>query len=147
MRSMNKENTGFTLMELMIVVALVSILAAIAYPSYLAQVHKGNRAAMQGDLQEISSSLEQWRAQHFVYPVDDAEFATAGGPLTNPDFYDLTYTPDADNQGYSITATPTAGLTQETDGVLKIDSIGQTCFVEGAADCDLTDPTQSWSKK
>lgn len=141
---MNNKQSGFTLIELMIVVVIISVLAAVAYPSYLNQVRKGNRAAMQGDMQEMSLRLEEWRAQRFTYPAA-ADFATATGSLGTQDHYTVAYAPDADNQGYTITSTPKAG-TQANDGVLILNSIGQNCFVEGASTCDPTDPSQRWSK-
>lgn len=140
---MRKHQTGVTLIELMIVVIIIAILAAVAYPAFTAQIRQGNRADMQGELQELALQLEQWRAQRFTYP-NAADFAAQF--RTAHDFYNLAYNPDADFQGWSITATPNGTTTQKNDGVLILNSEGQNCYVSGAAVCDPTDPTQSWSK-
>ena len=54
-----KKNRGFTLIELMIVVAIVGILVSIAYPSYLAQVRKSRRADAQAALMDIATRQQQ----------------------------------------------------------------------------------------
>ena len=50
-----KKNKGFTLIELMIVIAIVGILAAVGYPSYVSHVKKANRAELQVELHTIGS--------------------------------------------------------------------------------------------
>jgi type IV pilus assembly protein PilE len=58
---------GFTLVELMIVVAIVGILAAIAYPSYQAQVTKSRRAEGKALLLEVAQSLEKCKVLYGAY--------------------------------------------------------------------------------
>jgi type IV pilus assembly protein PilE len=54
-----KKNRGFTLIELMITVAVIGILAAVAYPSYLNQIRKSRRAEAQAALLNISARQQQ----------------------------------------------------------------------------------------
>ena len=61
---------GFTLIELMIVVAVIAILATIAYPSYLDSVRKARRADVQQGLMEAAHKLENFYARNATYTVD-----------------------------------------------------------------------------
>lgn len=58
---------GFTLIELMVVVAIVGILAAIAYPSYQDSVRKGRRSDALNALASVQLEQEKWRANHTTY--------------------------------------------------------------------------------
>lgn len=125
---------GFTLIEVMIVVVIVAILASIAYPSYRAQIIKGNRAAAQGYMLSLSSREEQMmldRRQYVAAANNAAIAVTTGLPSVTSEvskFYDLKIespnpaTPALPS--YLITATPIAGSMQATDGNLTLDSTG-----------------------
>ena len=65
-----REDKGFTLIELMIVVAVVGILAAIAYPSYLDSVRKSRRADAQAALTELAQKQEALYARTASYSAD-----------------------------------------------------------------------------
>ena len=61
---------GFTLIELMIVVAIVGVLAAIALPSYSAYVAKANRAAARGQLEQAAQYMQRFYAANDRYNID-----------------------------------------------------------------------------
>lgn len=61
--------SGFTLIELMITVAIVGILAAIAYPSYQSYVLQSRRAEAIAGLLDMQQQAEKWRVNHTTYPA------------------------------------------------------------------------------
>ncbi len=65
-----KKTMGFTLVELMVVVAIVGIIAAIAYPNYLEQVRKARRADAKAALTEAAQKLEALYARNASYSND-----------------------------------------------------------------------------
>ena len=67
----NTRSKGFTLLELMIVVAVIALLAAIALPMYTEQVRKGKRAEAVQALGDIQLRQERWRADNPTYATMD----------------------------------------------------------------------------
>lgn len=106
MRTVSK---GFTLIELMIVVAIVGILAAIAYPSYTEYVKRTHRAEIAGLLSEQVQALERFYSRTGQYTDIAASGSTAASELTlskGNDYYAITPTRAA--QTFSLTADPVA---------------------------------------
>ncbi|TWI10698.1 type IV pilin protein [Aerolutibacter ruishenii] len=98
---------GFTLIELMIVVAIVAIIAAIAVPSYQESVRKGRRSEAINGVGDLQMRQERWRAENPTY----GSLADLGGePSSN--HYKFTVT---GNNGttYTITAEPEGAQTSD----------------------------------
>ena len=129
---MRAKQQAFTLIELMIVVAVVGILARIAYPMYVKQVVKGSSTAAQSQLMEPSNLQEKiyLNSSNYASSVDGLYTGKSDGGLgvtsstTNDARYTLSLSPTA-SASYTLTAGPVAGTTQEGDGDLSIDSSGQ----------------------
>lgn len=73
--------TGFTLIELMIVVAVIGILAAVAYPMYTDQIRKGKRAEARAGLANLLQQQERYFTQRNTYLAFGAGAATSGTPF------------------------------------------------------------------
>lgn len=129
---------GFTLIELMITVAVIGILAAVAYPSYQSYVRKANRSAAQQLMLDISSREEQYLLDARAYTATlggttGLNLVTQGWDCTTTttqcsnSFYDITVSATAAAAGvppaYAITAM--AKGSQTTDGDLAFNNTGQ----------------------
>jgi type IV pilus assembly protein PilE len=99
---------GFTLVELMMVIAVLAVLAAIAYPSYLDSVRKGRRAEASGALSALQQAQERWRANHALYghlaSPADAQTLPGIAATTANGHYTITVS-GASATGYTATAT------------------------------------------
>ncbi|WP_024327735.1 type IV pilin protein [Thioalkalivibrio sp. AKL19] len=116
MKAANTKALGFTLIELMIVVAVVAILAAIAYPSYQNYILKSQRADAHDALLRIQLEQERWRANNATY----ATMSELGGSENfNNENYTLSITgPDGDGSpsgtGYQAVASPQGRQTNDS---------------------------------
>lgn len=103
-RITKRTSRGFTLMEVMIVVAIVGILAAIVFPNYQEHVLRGNRAEGQALLTTAAARQERYRAQNNNYARSVAELY-GGAKASETGKYDLGV--NGDGTDYTLTATPT----------------------------------------
>ena len=72
-----KRHTGFTIVELLIIIVIIGILAAISIVAYSGIQNKANDATVQQDLVNIAKKLELYRASHDQYPAGSAQLAEA----------------------------------------------------------------------
>lgn len=108
---------GFTLIEVMIVVAVIAILASIALPSYQESIRKSRRADAKSALLAASQAMEKYYTERQTYLS-----ATLGANstdvyrTTSPDnFYTLSFTATPTASAYSIEAAPRTGTSQTAD--------------------------------
>ena len=135
---------GFTLIELMVVVAIVGILAAIAYPSYTEHVRKGNRADAQASLMELAQLMERNFTRLGRYTTDVAGTTAPALPFTTAPkdggrvIYDLSLSAITATT-YTLQAAPRAGGSMAGDrcGSLTLTNTGLKGQAAGAttADC------------
>lgn len=126
---------GFTLIELMIVVAVIGILAAVAYPSYQDSVRKSRRAQAKADLVEYAALAERFHTINNTYVgfappklVSPREGGTA--------HYNLAMTPVATQSTFTLVATPQGGQAKDACGTLGINQAGVKTNGKGTlADC------------
>lgn len=114
-----KLQLGFTLIELMIVIAIIGILASIAYPSYQDSVRKARRGDAQSDLVEMASFME--RAYTETNSYTDPTFEDAG---ISSDFYDYTISTQT-AASYTLKAVPSGVQIADTCGTMELTQTGQ----------------------
>ena len=123
---------GFTLIELMITVAIIGILASVALPNYKKYIIKSSRTAAQTELVELASIQEKvyLNSNAYTASVTTAYNGTSGCGLgrtsgqTTDDKYDLSITSASPYQTFTITATPVTTKSQNGDGNITIGQNG-----------------------
>jgi type IV pilus assembly protein PilE len=119
------KSSGFTLMEILITVAIVAILAAIAFPNYSQYVQRTRRADAQEKLLDLAAQMERWFFAQNQYPTG-ANIAQLGGNLSKDGHYSVTINSVAPFTTYTLTATPVDGSSQKGDTECSTFSIDNT---------------------
>lgn len=117
---------GFTLMELIIAVAIIGILASIAYPSYLQQVAKAKRAEAASALLQGAQALERYYSTNGRYVDADGNIASVF-PTQVPENGDAYYTIAAVNVSantFTLRATRAGSMTGDACGNFELDAAG-----------------------
>ena len=136
---MSLKLSGFTLIELMITVAILAIIAAVAIPAYTQYVDRGKRAEARTALLDIAARQERYYSNNRQYADQLSKLGMSGTKSENG-YYTLSVTlpPGSNNQDFDATATP-SGWTDDKCGNLGIDETG-------AKTQSLGDRASCWGK-
>ena len=144
-----KKSKGFTLVELMIVMAIIAVLSMVALPSYRSYVVRASREAAQTEMMQMAALQEKIYLNANSYSVAADIIGTAyngqaagglgkTGNVSQDQKYTFTCPAAACTaQAFAIIATPVAGSTQVGDGAITIDSTGLRQWASAAG-------TKSW---
>ena len=114
---------GFTLIEVLITVAIIGILAGIVYPSYLDMVLKSNRSDAKVALSDVAQRMQRCFTAHSTYQpaaagtCDVVDKVTAAAGITSPEGFYIIKLASADHTPakYTLTATPVSTKRQASD--------------------------------
>jgi len=151
---------GFTLIELMIAVAIVSILLAVAMPSFLGSMRKSRRSDAVSALQAVALAQERFRTNNATYaanlnnPPSDTTTPGLGLPSSTPNQYYVVSLSDAPTAtSYWALASPVSGKSQASDGdcaYLRVRMSGGAIFYGSSASSDSnfdeSTGNRCWSK-
>ncbi len=147
---------GFTLIEVIIVVAVLGILAAVALPSFLDSIRKGRRSEAMGALAQVQQAQERWRANHSAY-ADNDKLSTAHpdglgvAATTGSGYYGIALS-GVSAAGYTATATAKSGTSQYADSSCRELMLRQAGgnVIYSSADAggtvDTTGATRCWAR-
>jgi len=134
--SIREKSLGFTLIELMIVVAIVAVTAAIALPSYQSQIQKTRRGVAQADLVELAAFMQRFYTENNRFDEDraavDVGLPFDESPQDGADkYYDLSLTAVA-RASYTLSAVPKGGQSDDPCGTLTLAHTGAKTHSSGS---------------
>lgn len=125
--SSNKQQ-GFTLIEMMIVVAIIGVLAAIAYPNYQRYVIKTKRTDMMSEMQNIASQIESRKLAQGKYKDIITSDLVGSYPNEREELYIISISPDTLTPKWTIKAEASQKNTQmKSDGTLTLNYQNVKC--------------------
>ena len=152
-----RRNRGFTLIELMIVVAVIAVLAAVALPSYFDSIRKSRRADAINLMSQVAQAEERWRANNTTYSdnfgssfLNVRPTAASVTTLSEP-YYTITVNGN-DGTNYRVRAVATGSQVKDTKcAAMEMRmSAGTLSYISstsaGTIAAATSDPNRCWSR-
>lgn len=130
------QSRGYTLIELIIAVAIIGILAAIVYPNYQNYIIKTKRANMMTDMQNMASQIESKKMMFGGYTDVPITSIISSASFESQKLYNVAITPSPLARAWEITATPKSSGVMSNDGALILKYNGEKCR---ASKCGMGD--------
>jgi type IV pilus assembly protein PilE len=128
-----KKNSGFSLIELMIVVAIIAIVGAIAMPSYDSYMKKGRRADAKVGLLKVADKQERYYLQNNTYAANTALLGLTDPWISDEGYYSIAVDTGADASGFTLTATAQGAQSDDTDcETMSLSSTGAETATAGS---------------
>lgn len=110
-----KKHQGFTLIELMVVVAIIGVISAIAFPSYNSYMKKSRRADAKVGLSKIADKQERFYLQNNIYASSTTLLGLTNPVVSDEGYYNITVDAGAGTAGFTLTANAIPGKPQAND--------------------------------
>ena len=124
---MKTRNNGFTIIEVIIVVAILGIIVAVGYPSYLGYMEKTRRIEAKTVLSELAGEMQRFQTENNTYTNDLTELGyPSAAILSETGLYSVSVS-NATANSFLLTAQPVAGEAQASDtkcGSFTLNSVG-----------------------
>lgn len=123
---MRSKKRGFTLIEMVVVVAIIAILGAIAVPAYQNYLMRSRRADAREMLQRVAAAQERFYTNRNQYTNDltTAAGLNLGTTASEAGYYNIAVVVGAGNQSYTLTATPTGVQATDRCANLTVNNVG-----------------------
>ena len=138
------KQSGFSIVEIMIAVVIMTVIAGVAYPSFMSSVRKSRRADAVDSFIQIQQAQERYRNNNSSYASNLTTLSfSSNSPTTSAGYYTMSVSASATNS-YTVTATAVSGKSQASDS-----QGGSSCSTLTVAVTNGTasnTPTNCWSK-
>jgi type IV pilus assembly protein PilE len=142
---------GFTLIELVIAIAIVAIIAAVALPAYQDSVRKGRRSEAFNAISQVQQAQERWRGNNATYTTTLSDLNLSA--TTPSGYYQITLSAtssatDALRSGYIVTATAAGAQASDTQCAKVAARVlgGDLSYGAGSSTIDWADPHRCWAR-